>query len=236
MATTECGCEACERDNGFPWEKYGPTHKAHHAEIAALKAEVVKANHRFMNYAREAGKVIRINRVRENLSRWTYDIPSVRELVLRYVKDGKGWADPFAANARLAQYTNDLNPHARSKYHMEAGDFMRDVCPSGLNGVLFDPPYSKRQISECYSGIGLHAGSDDTNELFYIRVLEHVVRKIRPGGWLITMGYSTRGVNGWEDTEVLDVCGWNSGSYDILVLVQRKPNIPELETYHGRSP
>lgn len=178
---------------------------------------------------------MKFNRVRENLSRWTFDIPSVAQLLGRYVSGGKGWADPFAADSRFAEWTNDLNPRARAQYHMEAEDFIREVLPSGLNGIIFDPPYSKRQISECYTGIGLKATQEDTSELFYNRVKRAFENKVRPGGWCISMGYSTRGVYGWEDIELLDVVANNDGAYDILVLVQRKPPVMELERFAAHA-
>jgi hypothetical protein len=164
-----------------------------------------------------------VNRVRQQHSRWTFKIPAVRELVVRYMGSGKGWADPFAGQESWAEYTNDLNPESNAMFHKEAQAFIEEDCPDGLEGVVFDPPYSKRQISDSYKGIGLKATMNDTNALFYSRVLRPACAKIRPGGYLITMGYHTKGFNGWEDVEVLDVCSWQADAYDILVLVQRKP-------------
>ncbi len=38
----------------------------------------------------------------------TFTIKPIRELVGRYVKDGKGWIDPFAGENSPAEITNDL--------------------------------------------------------------------------------------------------------------------------------
>jgi len=178
---------------------------------------------------------MKFTRARENLTAWTFDIPSVGQLLGRYVNGGKGWADPFAANSRFAEWRNDLNPKSHAKYHMEAEEFIRTVLPDDLNGIIFDPPYSKRQISECYAGIGLKATQEDTSELFYNRVKRAFEGKVRPGGYCISMGYSTRGVYGWEDVEMLDVVANNDGAYDILVLVQRKPPVAKIESFDAEA-
>ena len=83
----------------------------------------------------------------------TFKIPPIRSLLNRYVV-GAGWADVFAGYNSPAQITNDLNPKAPTAYHLDALDFARLLENDELNGVLFDPPYSLRQIKEMYQGFG----------------------------------------------------------------------------------
>ena len=83
----------------------------------------------------------------------TFTIKPIRELVQRYVGDGKGWIDPFAGENSPAEYTNDLNPAKPTKYHLHALEFAK-LLDGPFNGCLFDPPYSLTQIKQCYQDVG----------------------------------------------------------------------------------
>ena len=75
----------------------------------------------------------------------TFTIEPIRQLICRYVKDGKGWIDPFAGENSPAEITNDLNPEKPAKYHMHALDFAK-MLDGQYEGCLFDPPYSLTQV------------------------------------------------------------------------------------------
>ena len=45
---------------------------------------------------------------------------------------------------------------------MDALDFLKMFPDSSLDGVLYDPPYSNRQVLECYKGVGLPVDSKTT--------------------------------------------------------------------------
>ena len=66
-----------------------------------------------------------INREFARASHETFTIKPISALLDRYVKDGMGWADPFAGWNSKAQYTNDHNPLRNSKYHLEAEEFCK---------------------------------------------------------------------------------------------------------------
>jgi hypothetical protein len=40
--------------------------------------------------------------------KWTFRIKPIKELLAKYVGDGKGWIDPFSGQNSLAEFTNDL--------------------------------------------------------------------------------------------------------------------------------
>ena len=96
----------------------------------------------------EAGMMI-INRIWAMPNKWTFQIQPIKELVSRYVGDGKGWIDPFAGMTSPAEITNDLNPECPAKYHMDALDFLKQL-DGQYKGVLFDPPYSAEQCLRKY--------------------------------------------------------------------------------------
>ena len=85
----------------------------------------------------------------------TFTMRPVRQLLVRYIRSGTRVLDPFAGNSLVGTRTNDLNPLTRAQDHMEADDFFDKVRGEGVlyHVILFDPPYSPRQVQECYRGI-----------------------------------------------------------------------------------
>lgn len=160
-------------------------------------------------------------------SRHTFTIKPIGELLARYVGDGKGWADPFAGENSPAELTNDLNPFKRTKYHLHAKQFA-DILSGELRGVLWDPPYSPRQIRECYDGFGMKGPAKDFQGFGYIKRL--LAPKIQMGGLVICCGWNSGGFGktlGFEQVEVLMV---PHGKYhnDTIVTVERKITQQEI--------
>lgn len=161
-------------------------------------------------------------------SAWTFEIRPIKELLRRYVPyNGEGWADPFAGKNSPAELTNDLNPERNAKYHMDAFDFATNILEKEnilLDGVLFDPPYSARQISEHYKEIGKKATALDTSANFYSRIKNKLAKQIKHGGYAISFGWNSVGFgkkNGFEIVEILLVSHGGSKN-DTIVTVERK--------------
>ena len=165
-----------------------------------------------------------INRVWSMPNKWTFKIPPIADLLARYVGDGKGWIDPFAGMYSPAEFTNDLNPDMPTKYHLDALEFLKSL--TGLyEGCLFDPPYTPRQVKECYNSIGRHMEQDDAL-LGYKRGQYKIVLSplIKCHGIVISCGWNTVGMGkalGFEILEILLVCH-GSDHNDTIVTVERK--------------
>jgi hypothetical protein len=89
----------------------------------------------------------------------TFSIKPIKDLLKQEMTSGI-WLDPFARDSNLSNMfikviTNDLNPKCNTDYHMQAVDFLKQFPDRYADGILFDPPYSARQIKECYNGIGI---------------------------------------------------------------------------------
>jgi hypothetical protein len=161
-------------------------------------------------------------------SAWTFTIKPIDELLKRYVGDGTGWFDPFAGNTSPAEFTNDMNPERQAEFHMEAVDFCHQL-PTLTNretfkGILFDPPYSNRQIAEHYQGIGKSARALDTSANFYSRVKNAAAPLIEPGGLAISFCWNSVGFgkkHGFEIVEIMLVSHGGSKN-DTIVTVERK--------------
>jgi hypothetical protein len=168
-----------------------------------------------------------IHRVHGPLRHATFTIPAVHDLLGRYIHPGdhEVWADPYAGEhgKDWVSLTNDINPSMPTMYHLDALDFAK-LLHRGLDGVLIDPPYSYRQVSEHYRMVGRKATSLDTSYNFYHRVMKVLAPKIRRGGFAISFGWNSNGFPktlGFEKVEVLLIA--HGGHHqDSIVTVDRK--------------
>jgi len=163
-------------------------------------------------------------------SAWTFTIKPIKELLSRYVPvGGKGWIDPFAGDNSPAEFTNDQHPERKARWHMDSEEFCKMMSMYAGNdtlfeGVLFDPPYSYRQVSEHYKEVGKKARSIDTSSNFYNRVMNAICDEIKTGGFAITFGWNSNGFGknrGYEQVEILLVAHWGHHN-DTIVTVERK--------------
>ena len=171
-------------------------------------------------------KHINIDREFARASAWTFTIKPIKALLDEYCGEGL-WADPFAGYNSPAQETNDLDPEAPVKHHLEAGEFASVLKDNSLDGVLFDPPYSYRQISEHYKAYGKSATAKDTSYNFYHRVMLKIDPKIKEGGVVISFGWNSNGFPkswGYKLERVLLVAHGMHHN-DTIVTIQRKETL-----------
>src|SRR3990167_2018664 len=92
---------------------------------------------------------MRITRIWAMPNKWTFTIKPIAELLKEEVDINKEiWLDPYAGNNSPAQYRNDLNENTNSQDHEDALEWLKKRKEA--DGVLLDPPYSLRQVSEHY--------------------------------------------------------------------------------------
>lgn len=144
----------------------------------------------------------------------TFDIKPIKELIQSELTNGT-WIDPFANQNKLATVTNDLNPDFDTDYHMDALDFLKTFQNESVDGVLYDPPYSPRQVTECYQGVGMNVTSETTRASFWGNQKKEISRIVKPGGKVITFGWNSGGIGrkyGFEITRILLVPhgGWHN--------------------------
>lgn len=158
-------------------------------------------------------------------NKWTFKIKPIKELLNRYVKEGKDWIDPFAGENSPAEITNDLNPKKKTTYHLHALDFANKI--DGLfKGVLFDPPYNLSQIKECYKNIGAKFENNEQLDASFGKVKTALKDKIKPGGYAISCGWNSNGFGknrGFEIVEILLV-PHGGHHYDTIIVVEKKIN------------
>src|SRR5690242_8974024 len=156
-------------------------------------------------------------------SKWTFTIKPIKELLAREV-DGGLWCDPFAGENSPAQVTNDLNPERPTTHHMDALDFLKSLPDAHFDGVLLDPPYSNRQISECYKANGLKLTAWHTSAGWTSTLKNEAARILKPGGKVICFGWNSMGLGlnrGFQMKTVLLVPHGGSKN-DTIVTVEIK--------------
>lgn len=166
---------------------------------------------------------MRFNRVWAMPSKNTFSIKPIKELI-EEEKVGDLWIDPFANDSKVAELTNDLSTEFDTDYHMDALDFLKIFKDNSLDGVLYDPPYSNRQVSECYKGVGLTVDNKTTQSSFWSNQKKEIARIVKVGGKVISFGWNSGGIGkklGFEIERILLVP--HGGHHnDTIVTVERK--------------
>ena len=134
---------------------------------------------------------IRIERKWAMPNKWTFQIKPITDLLQGEMMPGL-WIDPFAGKYSLASVTNDLNPERNTTYHMDALDFLKMFGDESVDGVLYDPPYSPRQVRECYDCIDGNIKWDGTTR-FWSKTKDEIQRVLRPSGKVICFGWNSAG-------------------------------------------
>lgn len=154
----------------------------------------------------------------------TFSIPPIRRLVDRVTFGASCIVDPFARNSAIANVSNDLDPDCDAAYHMDATDFLRILPAESADVVLYDPPYSSRQIRECYKRFGRSVSWKDTSSAYWADQKKEIARIVKPGGACVSFAWNSNGIGrglGFEIEEILIVAhgGWHN---DTIVTVERK--------------
>lgn len=163
----------------------------------------------------------------------TFDIKHILRLISKYLPLEGISIDPFANKSRLAKITNDLNPSYGTDYCMDATDFLTQFQDESIDFVFYDPPYSLRQVSECYKSVGIEVTTETTQSSWRRKHLDQIQRILKPGGVVMCFGWNSNGVGktrGFELIEVLLIA--HGGSHnDTICTVE----IKKIETSHQSS-
>ena len=152
----------------------------------------------------------------------TFSIKPIKQLIDKYTT-GVG-ADAFARNSKVATITNDLDETTTAQFHLDAVDFIETLGDSSLDYFLFDPPYSPRQVSECYKKMSKTVNMQTTQSSFWGNCKKSIAKKVKLNGYCLTFGWCSNGIgktNGFEIVEILIVAhgGWHN---DTICTVERK--------------
>jgi hypothetical protein len=154
----------------------------------------------------------------------TFNIKCIERLIYKYGATATLIIDPFANTSRIAHITNDIDPSMPCNYSLDALDFLTKMEGKGCDLLLFDPPYSPRQIAECYNKMGQSVDMKTTQASFWGNLKKEISRVVKAGGYCISFGWNSGGIGknlGFEIVEILIVAhgGWHN---DTICVVERK--------------
>ena len=137
----------------------------------------------------------------------TFQIKPIKELIKKEVRSYDDWLDPF--------------PYP---YKRDALEELANWENNAFDGVLFDPPYSPRQLKECYDNLGMTL--HDTKSSVWSKWKDEIARVIKPGGKCISFGWNSGGLGkgrGFKIQEIILVS--HGGNHnDTIVTVEKKIN------------
>lgn len=166
---------------------------------------------------------MRIERMWAMPSKWTFKINPIAKLLKEEVDiHNEIWLDPFAGMNSPAHYKNDLNGEMNAQDNEDALDWLKRHRKA--DGVLLDPPYSLRQISEHYKKAGIKVTGWHTSAGWTSTIKDEVARIIKPNGKAICFSWNSNGLGkkrGFKMVRILLVA--HGGNHnDTIVTVEIK--------------
>jgi len=177
---------------------------------------------RFEEYGKARGFAIRYERRWAMPNKWTFQIQPIAEWL---DKEIEGFTvDAFSGMSELADLRNDLNPESPSQSHKDSLEFLQELETESADTGLIDPPYSPRQLSECYKNFGRKVTQSDTQQRTWSRWADEYARVIKLGGKAISFGWSSGGlgIKRGFTIEAILLVPHGSGHNDTIVVIERK--------------
>lgn len=168
---------------------------------------------------------MKISRAWAMPNKHTFEIKPIGELIEHYRPSrALQSVDPFANKNRIADICNDIDPQYGCDNQMDALEFLKKLSTGGTQFLLFDPPYSPRQVSEVYKSLDMTVNMQTTQSSFWGNLKKEIARVVSLHGTVMSFGWNSGGIgksNGFEIVEVLLVAhgGWHN---DTIVTVEQK--------------
>lgn len=159
----------------------------------------------------------------------TFSILPIKKMIETYYKEDEKWLNPFANTSKYG-ITNDIDDEIDTNFSLDALEFLKLFDNNSIDGILFDPPFSPRQVSECYKKMGRTVNYQDTSSAFWSKLKNEISRIVKPDGIVITFGWNSGGIGKTNDFEIKEILlvahgGWHN---DTICTVEVKNNKLEL--------
>lgn len=121
---------------------------------------------------------------------------------------------------------NDLDPKTKAEFHMDVLDFLNKMAEDKIIAdlILWDPPYSPRQLKECYNGTGRNMTLEDGWRTHWTKERDIMNRLVHLGSKCLSFGWNSVGMGqerGWRLDEILLV-SHGSGHNDTICIAETK--------------
>lgn len=153
-----------------------------------------------------------INRIWEMPNSRTFKIRAFTKLIKKYAVDGFIILDPFANEHSIKEHlanckyiSNDLDPKYQCDYSLEANDFLRQFEDGSVDMVLYDPPYTPRQVKEVYTTLHRTVTMSDTQASYWSSFKKEISRVLKPNGICISFGWSSNGIGKVNSMQIIEI-------------------------------
>lgn len=158
----------------------------------------------------------------------TFTIKPIKALIERVLssKVKPIVVDPFVRNSpfKSISISNDLDETIEANYNMDALDFLKSLKDQSVDILLYDPPYSVRQVSECYKKLGKTVNFETTQSTFWTYLKAEIARICKTDSIVVSCGWNSGGIGktlGFNIEEILMVP--HGGPHnDTIITVERK--------------
>lgn len=150
----------------------------------------MKMTHRITNITNTPFDNLHIRKIIEDEIRALNDTHSLKRVIKI--------CDPFAREGFVGKLpnciSNDLNPEFDTDYNLEFKDFARvmHMKQIAFDLVVFDPPYSLRQLKDHYDGIGKDLKLWQTHNMWGVGK-NYLSHHMPVGSIVISLGWTTAG-------------------------------------------
>ena len=147
-----------------------------------------------------------INRFWSMPNHETFKIPCIKQILKDELNNE--YLDPF--------------PLSQSMFlKIDALQFLRKLKSSSENKIVFDPPYSQRQLKEMYKDIGF---SYDMNNSYWSNCKDEIARITRKTSKVLSFGWNSNGIGknrGFEINKIWLIAHGSSHNDTIITLEEK---------------
>lgn len=154
----------------------------------------------------------------------TFSIKPVKDLIYRYLKPDLLSIDAFANNSKIATITNDIDTSCCTNYHLDSLDFYKLFKNNSVDVVLYDPPFSPRQVSEVYRKFNKTVNFETTSAKYWRLQKDEIARVLKPNGICISSAWNSNGIGKCRNFKPLEILLISHGGNhnDTIITIEKK--------------
>ena len=160
---------------------------------------------------------IKFSRIWAMPNKRTFSIPPIAKFISRRLSVSQNSCDPFCGDTLLTKYRNDIRYSG-----IPSEIWLKQLASESMDLVLYDAPYSPRQLKECYDDIG--ASLHDTKSSVWKVWKEEIARITSKDGVVLSFGWQSSGIGkslGFKIEEILLV-PHGGNHHDTICVAERK--------------
>jgi len=161
--------------------------------------------------------MVTFDRIFSMPNKYTFEMKPAKDFIYGYLGTSNKIYDPFCGISKIAVFRNDM-----AETGIDSTDWLKSLEDECADLVLFDPPYSPRQLKECYNNIGMPL--HNTKSSVWKVWKAEIARITTLGGYVLSFGNNSMGIgvsNGFE-LERVRLIPHGGNHYDTICTAEKK--------------